>query len=62
MLKKLIKSLRKDKELFFSWQSSIAMGFIDEYYRNKKKHKNKNDIHFIANNAAKNFLNMLIKE
>ena len=62
MLKKLIKNLRKDKGLYYSYQSGIAMAFMDEYLKCKKKYKNRNDIHRISNQAAKNFLNLLIKK
>ena len=65
-VKILIKELRRDKELYYSWQSNIAMAFKDKYYWYKKK-KNKRwlnvqDIHEIANESAKNFLNILIRE
>ena len=57
----LINELRSDEGYYYSWQSNIAMAFFDEYYRNNKRYKNKDDIHKIANEAAKNFLNLLIK-
>lgn len=60
--KKLVKSLKKDEGYYIGWKANIAMSFIDEYSRNNKKYKNKEDIAHIANNAAKNFLNLLIKE
>jgi len=61
MIEKLKKALREDKELYYGYQSNIAMAFYDEYRRNDKKYKNLQDIHLIANNAAKNFLDLLIK-
>lgn len=62
MIKKLIKNLRKDKGLYYGYQLNIAMAFYDEYRKNKKKYKDRQDIHKISNQAAKNFLNLLIKE
>ncbi len=59
---KLQKALRTDKELYFAYQSNIAMAFYDEYRRNEKKYKNHQDIRLIANNAAKYFLDLLIKK
>lgn len=61
MIKKLIKNLKKDKQYYYSWQANIAMAFKDEYDRCSKKYKNRKDIHNIANKAAINFLNLLIK-
>ena len=61
MIQKLIKNLKEDKELYYSYQANIAVAFQDEYHRNEKKYKNRDDIHIISNNAAKNFLNLLIK-
>jgi len=65
-VKRLIKELRRDKGFYYTWQSNIAMAFKDEYYNYKKKKKkrwlNQNDIHKIANESTKNFLNLLIKE
>lgn len=62
----IIKEIREDEELYYGWQSNIAMAFKDAYYHHKKD-KNKNyinnkDMHIISNDAAKNFLNLLIKE
>jgi len=52
------KELWNDKELYCGWQSNIAMAFMDECHRMGIKHKK---LHEVANNAAKNFLNLLIK-
>ena len=61
----LVKALRKDKGLYIGWQANIAMAYIDNerWYKTakRKKHLNKNDKHIIANNAAKYFLDLLIK-
>ena len=60
----LRKALRKDKELFYAYQSNIAMSFKDSLYSYKrntgKKTLSKNDYHIIANDAAINFLNLFI--
>ncbi len=65
-IKILIRNLRKDKELYYGWQSNIAMAFNDHYYNYKKKKNkrwlNQEDLHKIANESAKNFLNLLIRE
>lgn len=62
----LFEKLKTDPELFYAYQANIAMAFKDEYYNYKKftknKYMNEADIHVIANNAAINFLNLLIKE
>lgn len=54
------ETISGDKDLFLCYQSSIAMSFKDEYRRHKKKYKNRQDLHNISNNAAKEFLNMWI--
>ena len=51
-------ALREDKELYYGWQSNIAMAFVDEF---NKKHPDGLSMHEIANQAAKNFLDLLIK-
>jgi len=61
MIEILRKALKKDKELYYGYQSNIAVQFQDEFARNKKKYKNRQDIHEISNTAAKNFLDLLIK-
>ena len=60
----LISALNEDKSegsYYYSWQANIAMAFKDEYERFNPHMKdgNKEIIHRIANNAAKNFLDML---
>jgi len=66
MIKKLIKGLKEDPELRLGWKSNIAMAFYDEYLSYKKymdkKYINKRDLHLIANDAADNFINLLIKD
>lgn len=58
----LINSLRKNAGHYIAWEANIAMAFKDEYHRNTKKYKNKHDVNQIANRAAENFLNLLIRE
>ena len=62
MITSLRKKLKEDKELYYGYQANIAVQFQDEYARNKKKYKNRQDIHKISNTAAKNFLDLLIKD
>jgi len=65
-VKILSKKLRKDPELFYAYQANIAMQFKDEYSRRRKEknydYLNNEEIHEIANDAAKSFLNLLIKK
>jgi hypothetical protein len=61
-VKLLVKELKKDNSYYYSWQANIAMSFKDEYNRYCKRYKNRTDIHKIANNAAKNFLNLLMRD
>lgn len=56
----LCNALREDPNYYISWQANIAMAFKDEYDRTSDVFKN--DIHTIANEAAKNFLNLLINK
>ncbi|RLD64462.1 MAG: hypothetical protein DRJ01_00550 [Bacteroidetes bacterium] len=66
MIKKLVEGLKEDPELRYGWKSNIAMAFYDEYLNYKKymdkKYINKRDLHLIANDAADNFINLLIKD
>ena len=66
MLSNLVKNLRKSKDnksgLYYVYQSSMAMAFFDAYRKNKKKYKSQNDIIGISNQAAINFLDLLIKK
>ena len=62
----LMNALREDKtegSYYYAWQSNIAMAFYDEYNVAKEKWHIENpyiqfmpDIHKIANDAAKRFL------
>jgi len=64
MIKILKKRLRKEEDLYYAYQSNIAMSFVDSCYQYKQKNNKKSlsqkDIVIIANEAAKNFLNLLI--
>ena len=57
----LCKNLREDKELYYGYQANIAMSFLDEAQRTLGEDIDYDLYHEIANNAAKNFLNILIK-
>jgi len=65
-LKVVTQAINSDRELFYAYQSNIAMAFVDACANAKrksnKKYLNSNDIHLAANEAAINFLNLLIKE
>ena len=50
-------TLMDDKELYFVWQSNIAMNFVDELGEKGFRLPGLNEM---ANAAAKNFLNLLI--
>ena len=59
------KHLKEDKDIFHTYKSNLAMAFYDQYYKNKDKeesYKTRDDIHMIANVAASNFLDLLIRE
>jgi len=51
-------AIKEDDSLFYAYQANIAMAFKDEYARNPKRYKNRQDIHEIANTAAINFLHL----
>lgn len=64
-----LEELRKDKSegsLYYAWQANIAMAFKDEFSRMKKEYSGDYSsdyfIHKVSNQAAKNFLDTLIKE
>jgi hypothetical protein len=65
-VKILSKALRNDPDYFRAYQANIAMQFKDEYSRVRKtrgyNYLNNEDIHNIANKAAKSFLELLIKK
>ena len=55
---KVTEQIKNDPELYYAYQANIAVQFQDEFARNKKQYKNRQDIHEISNKAAKNFLNL----
>lgn len=66
---KVVKeTLQKDSELYYVWQCGIAMSFYDAFNNHYKdiyqdgQYDRYPDLHEIANKAAKNFLNLLIKD
>jgi hypothetical protein len=59
----LVKQLREDDGLYLAYQANIAMAFKDEFNRSVDGIIIKDaQLHQIANNAAKNFLNEFIKQ
>jgi hypothetical protein len=65
----LFERIRTEPDLYYAWQANIAMAFKDEANRHMKRkfqsnrspHLSKQDLHEIANQAARNFLDLLIK-
>ena len=60
----LIKALSQDKtegSYYYSWQANIAMAFKDEWDREQFQQSQQDGeaVHRLANQAAKNFLNLL---
>lgn len=61
-IEQLVKALKEDEEYYYSWQANIAMAFKDEMDRYYKTGEiDRETVHKAANQAAKNFLNLLIK-
>ena len=68
-IKVVTEEIKNDPELYYAFQANIAMAFKDEYARNEVRDAHDRlegfeptlDIHEIANTAAKNFLDLLIK-
>jgi plasmid maintenance system killer protein len=62
------KALIVDPGYYYSWQANIAMAFKDEWerqfiYKDSNVESISSDfIHKVSNQAAKNFLNLLIRE
>lgn len=59
------QALRTDEGYYHSWQANIAMAFKDQFDKDAQKYDiyySPKDIHEIANEAAQNFLNQLIRE
>lgn len=64
-LKIVTDSIKSDRELFYAYQSNIAMAFVDSCAnlkrKSNKKYLSNSDIHKAANDAAINFLNTWTK-
>ena len=58
IITKLVEALKNDKDLYYGWQSNIAVAMQDAY----SYAKDKTDIHAISNEGAKRFLNLLIRD
>ena len=56
----LCNNLRSDPELYFAYQSNIAMAFVDEAHKSFPDDKSR--LLEIGNQAAKNFLDLLINQ
>lgn len=62
-VKTLTKALREDEELYFAYQSNIAMSFFDAMKpRLSKSELTNNELGEAANKAAVNFMNLWIRE
>ncbi len=59
-LKTVTSTIKSDKELYFGYQSNIAMAFYDEARKNGTVIPHE-ELLRIANGAAKNFLNLWIQ-
>lgn len=55
----LAQALKSDEALFYAYQSNIAMAFYDEVRRHDI-HISHEKLHEIANNGAKNFLQLFV--
>lgn len=59
----VIRTISKDPDVYYAWQANIAMAFNDEFKRfmegKTSEQMTEVNIGVIANNAAKNFLNLL---
>ncbi len=55
----LAQALKSDEALFYAYQSNIAMAFYDEARRHDV-HISHEKLHEIANNGARNFLQLFV--
>lgn len=53
------KKIKEDPELYFVYQANMAMSFHDEAVRQKSR-DSREKLRLIGNEAAKNFLNLLV--
>lgn len=58
----LCNTLREDKDYFRSWRDNISMAFQDEIVDHPAHFADEYNFKEIADNAAKNFLNLLINK
>lgn len=62
----IFKRIKNEPDLHYAWQANIAMAFKDEFWRRKNTNKTlidvEDDLHEMANQAAKNFLDQLTYE
>lgn len=59
----LVKAIKDDKDLYYAWQSNIAMAIKDEWDKEMPVRGIRGaskDIHVLANESAKRFLDLLI--
>lgn len=70
IIERLVGALKSDEGYRISWKANIAMAFVDEMHRDAIKSPNEDNrsylvtpdmLHKIANQAADNFINQLIK-
>lgn len=58
VLKAALSEDKSEGSYYYSWQANIAMAFQDQFQRSYDM--DKGNIHQVANDAAKNFLDLLI--
>lgn len=62
----VLRTIKKDPDIYYAWQANIAMAFNDEFRRfmegKTSDQMTEINIGVIANNAAKNFLNLLCSQ
>lgn len=62
-VERITSAMLEDKSegsYYYSWQANIAMAFQDEWNRHdENKYCKSEHLHMVANNAAKNFLDLL---
>jgi len=64
-IKVICEAIKNDEGYRMSWQANIAMAFKDEWTRYLGENSDiltHQSVHMIANNAAKNFLDILIMD
>lgn len=56
----VLRKALKDEDYYLGWQANIAMAYQDEAARQATRDSRKT-LQSVSNQAAKNFLNMLMK-